>query len=235
MEVSFPRICILRSIISFSIDTLNLTPLRTANVPPPMAHSQLTLSQVPSDVCTSPSGEWIASLSHCWVELTRYVLSGRSVYFNAKETFKIPISHTGHIYRQVFFLDDTTLGVVGDIEGGRGMLRILKFTDPRKVVDDQRHVLLGNSSACSIRAISSLGVFTYQSQTGEVFQYDPGTNIASSIGKFPTRCPWMETRLVQDTVCLSRLFEETRAYMYANRFFYLDCPKTDACMPINVC
>ncbi|CBX92067.1 similar to elongator complex protein 1 [Plenodomus lingam JN3] len=57
-----------------SIDglTLKLTPLRLANVPPPMALQTLSLESVPVDVALSKSGTRLAILSNC--ELAVYAL-----------------------------------------------------------------------------------------------------------------------------------------------------------------
>ncbi|KAF2441894.1 elongator complex protein 1 [Karstenula rhodostoma CBS 690.94] len=98
-----------------SIDGLNLkiTPLRIANVPPPMSMLQLPLDRNAVDVAFSRSGTRLAVLSNTDVALFAFDLQKRPV---ARPSFLWRSSFSeGHIPRHVTFVGDDQLCVLTDV------------------------------------------------------------------------------------------------------------------------
>lgn len=96
------------------LETLKLTPLRLAGVPPPMAHNELTLDSNVVDVAFSKTGTRIAVLMDKSFSIFLWSLKSRPVPVPILES-SYPLSDApGSRPRQIAFLDDNDVYVLKD-------------------------------------------------------------------------------------------------------------------------
>jgi elongator complex protein 1 len=109
-----PRESYLEALLIQCPDTLKLTPLRLAGVPPPMAHNELTLESNAIDVAFSKSGSRIAVLMSNRFSVYLWSLKSRPVPTPILES-SYPLSDSSASRpRQIAFLNDNEIFVLKD-------------------------------------------------------------------------------------------------------------------------
>jgi elongator complex protein 1 len=212
---------------------LKLTPLRVANVPPPMAFCTVSLDRKPTDVAISKSGTRLAVLSDN--QLTVYGL----------DVTKRPISRPtllwqsdaveGQSARHVTFIDDEQLYVLTDSW----------IDDESSLWRSEGQMLLPHGPIMDAEGVSLLtsdvdyeGLYL-QLQSGALLQVDT-SEAASDLPpqttftkKFPAFCPEFKVINIDGQVNYSRISAISIADMCSK--LPLGLPKVAYSLPTNAC
>lgn len=179
-------------------DNLKITPMRVANVPPPMSFCDAGLRATPVDVAVSPSGKRIVALQHSGVDLIDW--SYKPIKDPHVTTSITQISTPGSL-RQATFVGEDAICLLGESEDGRSLLRHLELDASGKAVHEDVHTLRA-TSICTLKAAGELGGVLCQEQDGNVFRYSFTDKTEYPICKLPAACPWMESATLDGQVCI---------------------------------
>lgn len=181
-----------------NVAALKLTPLRIANIPPPMSFREVTLGSVPVDIAISPNGYRIAILRGTYIDLITWKFERQKLVSEPELSSKILELDTSQS-RQISFLDEETLGVVYDGEENSVLQTIsvpysgpAELTNMFKLPEDIYILRLG--------AVPERKSFWYESNEGNVYLYNPQSYLETQTCRLPVVCPWIEVAAVGDRV-----------------------------------
>lgn len=196
------------SCFSHSIDNLKITPLRVANIPPPMSLCEAGLSGTPVDVAISPNGTRIAALYNGGIDLVNWAfkpIQDPKVVHNFAEVI------APDTFRQACFLDEDTICLLGEDFEGNSVLRGLTIGASGNLENDEVYPLRP-SSIYRIQAAGELGGVLCQEESGNVFRYSFADKIEYPVCKLPMACPWMETVTLEGQAVVFGLSESGRLH-----------------------
>lgn len=186
-------------IIFYDVATLKLTPLRIANIPPPMSFRDVTLESTPVDVAISPNGCRIAVLRGTCIDLVTWKFEKQKLVSGPELSPKIVELDPSRSFRQISFLNEETLGVIYDVSDNSVLQTIsVPYSGPAEPTNTLK--LPDNFSIVRLGAIPEIGCFWYEDYAGNVLLYNPQDSSESHICKLPAICPWAEVALVGDNV-----------------------------------
>lgn len=169
--------------------TLKVTPLRTANVPPPMAFDEVELPASAVDVAISQQGTKFAVLHEESVSLWECDYGSRPVKFaKASGQLDLPKDSSFTIPRQVVFgeTDEVVVASTGvNAEGAQ--IAPLSSSDGSPTVD--------MDGVASLFTCTNRDRMLYENSFGAICDFSAG----SRIGKLPTACPAVEVWQQDDT------------------------------------
>ncbi|KAI5794642.1 IKI3 family-domain-containing protein [Pyronema domesticum] len=193
-------------------DKIKITPMRVANVPPPMALCEASLQQTPVDIAVSPSGKRIVALQHTGIDLVSWSYKPIS---EPVVSSKIATTDGPETYRQACFLDDNTLCLLGDNESGQSVLRCLALDEAGQVERDDfypyEHIQL-DLPCSTLKSTGTAGSVLLQEQCGNVVLYNLEGKTHSPVCKLPGSCPWMESVTLDEQITVFGLSEGGRLY-----------------------
>jgi elongator complex protein 1 len=181
---------------------LKLTPLRNANVPPPMALHELKLQQDAIDVAISQSSTQLAVLDRGKVVIYSYSITSKSVQQPECHS-EHPLPQDCDVPVQVAWRGENEVFVLThDAELNQDAVYVLNCETLNWVLVDVSldHVssIVSSQSYSEVYIQSSLGLVTAAPSGTEENLEQPST-------KLPVLCPWVETVVVGDEVSLSFL------------------------------
>ncbi|PWW72432.1 IkappaB kinase complex, IKAP component [Tuber magnatum] len=179
--------------------TLKLTPLRVANIPPPMALKEVELESTPVDVAISPTGRLIAVLRDKALDLIRWDFANNKLVSGPTVTPNIMELDPGQYFRQISFADDETLGVVCDIEVG-SLLRVISIPNNGQAISKCTQEFQNGATAVRLGGEPDHKSLFYQDSERNVYFYDTEDKSAKYITQLPAICPWLEIALPQEMV-----------------------------------
>jgi hypothetical protein len=171
--------------------------MRVANIPPPMSLYQADLEATPVDIAISPSGTRIVALQQVGVDLIKWSLKPIT---DPQVNHKIAAVNGPETFRQVSFIGENTICLLGDNKSGQSVLRCLSLGASGSVQQDGLYVLQ-SSSVCTFRSASDGGSLFFQEQNGNVIRYNAADQMQSPVCKLPVVCPWMEAIAMEGNVC----------------------------------
>jgi len=166
-----------------------------------MSYCEAKLDSTPVDVAISPSGTRITVLQHSSVDLIDWDFKSAKDPEVTRSVFKFPSSGS---FRQVCFLDEETICLLGESAGNANVLRRVMLSDQVDVNDS--HVLTIDTSVCTFRAAGELGGVLCQDQTGVVARYDFEERADHPVCALPAKCPWMDAIILEGQVSLFKEF-----------------------------
>lgn len=175
------------------LGSLNLTPLRLANVPPPMCHLSLPLGFVPKDTAISPNGSLVAALDCEKIAVIRWKFRSRSPE-PVTEHHQLP-GENYHI-RQIVFSDENTIFALGNDKDSHSIVLALSLHDGsiKKALYDTEVSLI-----CALVGDQSV---VCQKRTGNVFIHRLSTDEDSDVCTLPLFCSTMVgVRHEEDVSC----------------------------------
>lgn len=185
-------------LFSANVAALKLTPLRIANIPPPMSFRDVTLESVPVDVAISPDGCRIAVLRGTCIDLITWKFEKQKLISEPELSTKI-LELDASQSRQISFLDEETLGVVYDGEESSVLQTIsVPYSGPIKPTNMFK--LPENVFILRLGAVPDRKSFWYESNEGNVSLYNPQSCSETQICGLPAICPWLEVAVVGDQV-----------------------------------
>jgi elongator complex protein 1 len=174
---------------------LMITPLGTANVPPPMSFCDVKLESTPVDVAISPSGTRIAVLQHDGVDLVSWAFRPLKT---PEVKHKIAQASTGESFRQIRFVDEETMCLLGEDKSCSSVLRRLSLDSSQNVKDDEKYPL--RAVGLTLQAAKGTGDVFYEQDGGSVVRYSFKENDQHPSCTFPAACPWMESAVFAEQV-----------------------------------
>jgi len=182
---------------------LKMTPLRTANVPPPMALHEIQIDRNIVDVACSGSGRYIALLTETFVAVyDRKHLTNRTT--TPTSDFQFNFDHVHRVALQVAFSIDTEIiTLVYDEQEDHEVLYNISFqpeSDGRHF--ERKEVFAGSEDRISLLIPS-------QGMSRVLLQYSQGTiselegtliQTHNPLAKLPTLCPVAEVIQLNDSV-----------------------------------
>lgn len=151
------------------------------------------------DVAISPSGTRIAVLQHTSVDLIDWGFKPAKDPEVTRNLFTFSSSES---FRQVCFLDEETICLLGEDAGDANILRRVTLSNP--VDAENLHFFTIDSSVCNIKAAGELGGVLRQSQTGIVTRYNFEDRTNYPVCALPAKCPWMEAVTLEGQVGLCK-------------------------------
>ncbi|KAL7267237.1 putative elongator complex protein 1 [Rhizina undulata] len=194
---------------------LKLTPLRIANVPPPMAFREVELKSTPINVAVSPDGSKIAVLRRSAVDLVQWTFGKKKLVAEPKVISQVAEISPDGTYRQICFLGNDTLGLLYDDSFGQSVIKVLECEEADSVKQIGELIPNINSSISKLGALPESNSFFYEDQAGVVQLHNWKTGLESSLWKFPAFCPWIETAVIEEQQVLLFGLTET-GVLYAN-------------------
>lgn len=185
-------------LFSANVAALKLTPLRIANIPPPMSFRDVTLESVPTDVAISPNGCRIAVLRGTYIDLITWKFEKQKLVSEPELSTKIIKLDTSQS-RQISFLDEETLGVIYD-DDESSVLQTISVPYSGPVEPTDMFKLPGNVFILRLGAVPDRKSFWYKSNEGNVSLYNPQSRSETQICRLPAICPWLEVAAVGDQV-----------------------------------
>ncbi|CUS09589.1 unnamed protein product [Tuber aestivum] len=179
--------------------TLKLTPLRVANIPPPMALKEVELKSTPVDVAISPSGRLIAVLRDKALDLIRWDFARNKLVSGPILTSNIVEFDPGQYPRQISFADDETLGVVRDIGVG-SVLKVISIPNDGQGISKCTHEFQNGATAVRLGGVPGRRTLFYQDSERNVYFYDTEDRSEKYITQLPAICPWLEIGFHQEMV-----------------------------------
>ncbi|CAZ85562.1 unnamed protein product [Tuber melanosporum] len=179
--------------------TLKLTPLRVANIPPPMALTEVELKSTPVDVAISPTGRLIAVLRDKALDLIRWDFARNKLVSGPILTSDIMEFDTGQCFRQISFADDETLGVVCDMKVGSA-LQVISIPNNRQAISKCTHEFQNGATAARLGGVPDHKHLFYQDSERKVYFYDTENKSAKFVTQLPAICPWLEVAFYQKMV-----------------------------------
>jgi elongator complex protein 1 len=203
---------------------LKITPLRVANVPPPMAFAELDLGANAIDVAVNESATKIAVLHQQGVSLYELDYSVRP-FQHPKLLREAPLAE--QIPRQVAFSGEDGISVL--------------CSEPNTLADSIVEIKISDDSAFDSGELSSGAgsLFSAVDFSSTCFEdgnggvYELGTSASSSIlAKFPVHCPWTEVWRDDETTIVFGLSAGGTLFGYRKS---LDDDKAYECLQIRNC
>jgi elongator complex protein 1 len=179
-----------------STDKLKITPLRIANVPPPMSFCDVDLEGTPVDIAISPSGTRIAVLQHGGVDLINWGFKPRK---EPQVTRNLVQTGKDSAFRQICFTSEDVICLLGENSEGRSILRCLTLEGMDSVSQDESHELRP-SSICAFKSAGEIGGVLCEEEDGNVFRYSFSDKTEYSICKLPAACPWIQLSTLDEQV-----------------------------------
>ena len=183
------------------IATLKLTPLRVANIPPPMAFKEVELKSTPVDVVISPTGRLIAVLRDKALDLIRWDFAKNKLVSGPTLTSNIMELDPGQYFRQISFADDETLGVVRDVKAG-SILQVISIPNNGQAISKCTHEFQNGATAVRLGAVPGHKSLFYQDSERKVYFYDTENKSTKYITQLPAICPWLGIAFYQVSVYL---------------------------------
>ncbi|KAI5778207.1 IKI3 family-domain-containing protein [Geopyxis carbonaria] len=175
---------------------LQITPFRYANVPPPMSYCSIELTTVPIDVSFSPSGKRIAALQAHGIDLVNW-------NFQRKPSDTTPQSCLGAVKlddqplsRQIVFIGEDQLCVLGQDEKGGSVIYYLKFNNHGGIELDKLVHPNMNRPFMIIESFCQQNALLCQDYAGNFIKYDIIEETEEPVLDLQYPCPWMCTKLV---------------------------------------
>lgn len=211
-------------ILSANVAALKLTPLRIANIPPPMSFRDVTLESTPVDVAISPNGCRIAVLRGTCIDLITWKFEKQKLVSEPELSPKIVGLDASQSFRQISFLDEETLGVIYDDEES-SVLQTISVPHSGPAEPTNMFKLPENVSILRLGAVPELESFWYEDNEGKVSLYNPQSYSETQICKLPTVCPWVEVGIIGNQVGTHLI---GKIYVCSNfiRMLSLGFPKT---------
>jgi elongator complex protein 1 len=179
-------------------DTLMLTPLKLANIPPPMSLYEVKLRMTPIDVAINQSGTVIAVLQHNGIDLIDWgIKPARSpVVNNNVISIEAPLS-----FSQLIFVGERSIFLLGENRNGGSVLRWLSLGTSGDIQKDET-ISIDMKSPCAISEVpgSTQTTILCQTEAGEVFEYALSDKSKRLVCKFSTPCPWMDAAVMGEQV-----------------------------------
>ncbi|KAI5847254.1 IKI3 family-domain-containing protein [Morchella snyderi] len=192
--------------------TLKLTPLRIANIPPPMSFREVALGSTPTDVAISPSGSRIAVLRGDCIDLITWQFEKQRL-ISEPETFQRILELEGFSsYRQISFLDEETLGIVYD-EDRSSVLQTISIPHSGPTGSTNTFRLPHNVTILRLGAIPELVSFFYEDNQGNISLYNPRNYTEDRMCKLPSICPWIQVAIFDDKNIAFGLSQNGRLYV----------------------
>lgn len=185
-------------LFSANVAALKLTPLRIANIPPPMSFRDVTLESVPVDVAISPSGCRIAILRGTCIDLITWKFEKQKLVSEPELSTKI-LELENSQSRQISFLDEETLGIIYDGEES-SILQTISAPYSRPAEPTNMFKLPESVYIIRLGAVPERKSFWYESNEGNVYLYNPQSYSETLICRLPVVCPWLEVAVVGDQV-----------------------------------
>jgi elongator complex protein 1 len=177
-------------------DKLKITPLRIANVPPPMSFYDVDLDGTPVDIAISPSGTRIAVLQHKTVDLVSWGFKPRK---DPQVTHNIAQITKTVTFCQICFVGENAICILGKNNEGHSILRYLALEGTESVSQDETYELQP-SSVCAFKPAEEVGGVLCEEENGNVFQYNFSNMTEYPICKLPAACPWIQARILDEQV-----------------------------------
>ncbi|PUU75037.1 IKI3 family-domain-containing protein [Tuber borchii] len=177
--------------------TLKLTPLRVANIPPPMALKEVELKSTPVDVAISPTGRLIAVLRDKALDLIRWDFAKNKLVSGPTLTSNIMELDPGQYFRQISFADDETLGVVRDVKVG-SILQVISIPNNGQAISKCTHEFQNGVTAVRLGGAPDHKSLFYQDSERKIYFYDTENKSAKYITQLPAICPWLEIAFYQE-------------------------------------
>lgn len=184
------------------LEMLKLTPLRYANIPPPLSLHELQLAHEAQDVCINSALGTVAVLTMENVE----VFSQNTRRKRATHVLQrmISLSSIGGEPLQVATTDD---GRVFLLEHGRDNLshvHVARWTEDSSP-DLAWEVCVTNGHPISSIYCGLTGLVCAEGPNGEIYDLASSNRLLPS-AKLPDHCPWVELVRVGSKVCNRRLW-----------------------------
>ncbi|RPA90649.1 IkappaB kinase complex, IKAP component [Choiromyces venosus 120613-1] len=179
--------------------TLKLTPLRVANIPPPMALREVELKSTPVDVAVSPTGRLIAVLRDNALDLIRWDFAKNKLVSGPTLTSNIMELDPGQYFRHISFADDATLGVVHDMKKG-SVLQVISIPNNGQAILKCTHEFQNGATVVRLGGVPDHKSLFYQDTERKVYLYDTENKSAKYITQLPAICPWLEIAFYQEMI-----------------------------------
>ncbi|KAF8252842.1 IkappaB kinase complex, IKAP component [Wilcoxina mikolae CBS 423.85] len=189
-------------------DKLKITAMRVANIPPPMSLCEADLEATPVDIAISPFGTRIVTLQQVGVDLISWSFKP---IIDPQVVRKVAVVAGPETFRQVCFVGEKTICLLGDNKNGQSILRFLSLGFSGSVEQDELHVLQ-SSSICTFRSAGDGEALLLQEQNGNVVRYNVADKTESPVCKLPVVCPWMEAITVEGQIIVFGLSQGGRLY-----------------------
>lgn len=182
-----------------NVAALKLTPLRIANIPPPMSFRDVALESTPTDVAISPSGCRIAVLRGTCIDLITWKFEKQKLVSEPEICIKILELDTFQNFRQISFLDEETLGAIYDDEES-SVLQTISVPHSGSAEPTNMFKLPEDVTILRLGAVPELGSFFYEDNQGNVSLYNPQNYSGTQMCRLPAICPWLKVAIVGDQV-----------------------------------
>lgn len=174
--------------------TVKITPLRTANVPPPMALYEIHLRANAVDVAWSASGRYLAVLTHYYVavyDMTDISKQGEVT----KPLDDSQFEQDWETHLQVAFSTDTELFSLSHLEDGNreNVKRIpLQFDEDDFTLSGIETKLQPPENRVSLLVAGQATSNMFMEHSGDIISKIGDCSIQSPIVHLPLPCPWVE-------------------------------------------
>ena len=162
-----------------------------------MSFGDAGLDATPVDVAISPSGTRIAVLQPTGVARVDWGFKPAKDPEVTRNVFRFPSSES---FRQVCFLDEETICLLGEDADDASILRRVTLSNP--VDAEGANTFIIGLSACTFKAAGELGGVLCQDQTGIVTRYNFEDRTDYPVCMLPAKCPWMEAVTLEGQVSL---------------------------------
>ncbi|KAI5809605.1 IKI3 family protein [Peziza echinospora] len=185
---------------------LKITPIRNANVPPPMALYDIALESTPIDLAMSSSGNLIAVLRHTSVDIIQWYPGKPRTAKKPQLTSNVARFELEDNVRQIEFVSPTRIAVLSDTQDSC----VLKYFD----VDAVSSTEAGED----VLPVDTTNIIPDGSgASGELYYVEAYRRVHSINGKgdvfeFPVPCHWVEVILIGDKENYFGLSDSGRLY-----------------------
>ncbi|KAA8908123.1 elongator complex protein-like protein 1 [Sphaerosporella brunnea] len=188
-------------------DKLKLTPMRIANVPPPMSFCDADLDGTPVDIAISPSSTRIAVLRNKSADLVDWGFKPRK---EPQVTRNIVQTDKAAAFRQICFVSEDVVCLLGENNAGHSILRCFTLEGPERLSQDETHEL--QTSICALKTAGEVGGVLCEEENGNVFRYSFSEKTAYPVCKLPAACPWIQPGTLEEQIVVFGLTENGRLY-----------------------
>lgn len=167
---------------------VNITPLRIANVPPPMSYLQIAVSKTPTDTAFNSEGNKLAILLEGGVDLAAWSYGKKHALSTPSVTRVIRLA-SDVAFRQITFVGDDRLALLGEDTSNCTVLRLVSMDEFGKVENDELLPITSETAIVTLGPASHGDGISLQDTFGKVYRYDAASKAQSQVADLGFQCP----------------------------------------------